>query len=224
VKQKPWSETEIATVASAWLAERGFDCYPEAQFRAYSARADIAGVQGKRLGIVEAKISGTIAVLDQAARWLGKAHFVWIATPTYGDTFGWACRTRGIGIIGIRREHWPDGPACIDDRNSVPAPLHRFAHAEAQTLIAQLHPDMKRAVAGSASGRSYYSTPFSRTIEAAKAHVAANPGCTMHQVVQAITHHYAHDASARGALANWVDRFARRADDGRLYPLDKAAA
>ncbi len=226
-----------------WLQDRGWDCYPEAQFLRESGRADIAATFGKRLTIVEAKTSATLAVLDQAARWIGKAHYVWIATPVDpGDTVRWVCETRGIGIMVVRRASAGHDRgtgarlfnAYVDDvqppsgahfwsatggrqrYGSMPAPLHRFARAA--DLIAGLHPDMKRATAGMQARRGGYSTPFSRTIDAAREFVQRNPGCTIKEMVAGISHHYTSDAGARSSLTSWIARFAR-VDGPRLFPL-----
>jgi len=245
MKRAPWSETDVAAAAMAWLQERGWDCYPEAQFQHVSGRADIAAVFGRRLTIVEAKTSATMTVLDQAARWIGKAHYIWIATPVDpGDTVRWVCETRGIGIMVVRRsEEWRDGRRVfvpyVDDvqpatgayfwsatggrqrYGSMAAPLHRFARAA--DLIAGLHPDMKRATAGMQARRGGYSTPFSRTIDAAREFVQRNPGCTIKEMVAGISHHYASDAGARNSLTAWVARFAR-VDGSRLFPIGEAKA
>jgi hypothetical protein len=246
MKRAPWSETDVAAAAMAWLQDRGWDCYPEAQFQRESGRADIAAVLGRRLTIVEAKTSATMTVLDQAARWIGKAHFVWIATPVDpGDTVRWICETRGIGIMFVRREKlWEPETGhgfvhYVDDvqpatgayfwsstggrqrYGSMAAPLHRFARAA--DLIAGLHPDMKRATAGMQAKRGGYSTPFSRTIDAAREFVTRNPGCTIKEMVAGISHHYASDAGARSSLMAWVAKFAR-VDGSRLFPLNEAKA
>lgn len=50
--------------------------------------------------------------------------------------------------------------------------------------------------------------------------VKAHPGCTMHELVQAVDHHYSRDSTAKSSLYKWIHAglIGVELRDGALYP------
>lgn len=209
-------EADYAAVVMAHLTDAGWDCYPEAQLFSGDRRADIAAVMGNRLWIIEVKTNATLALLDQAYGWLGFAHFVSVATPTWmgRKAFSQFLHQNGIGHIGV----------CAADRTVAVHESPRFNRRPimAKNFIEALHPDMKRYAPGG-TAVSGYSSPWKRTMQMAVDHISANPGATMREIVEGIDHHYSADATARSALMTWLERdkrvmIVRGGSPYRFYP------
>jgi len=225
-------ETELATAVMEWLEEQWWDCYPEAQFRSYGGRADIAAVRDGRLWIVECKCSLSMALLNQAHDWTGAAHYVSVAAPSkkrrgqYGGVVDFFLREKGMGHIKIT-EGW-DGT--LAPYEILPPRLHRYAHHRAKELIGLLHPDMKRYKPGNAN--SDFSSPFNRTMRAVVDYIKWHPGCTQKDIVDNVPHHYGCSATARSCIPKWLawepDKYRVRTEqEGRMlrfYPADKEEA
>lgn len=218
-------ETDVAMPVMDWMIGQKWDCYPEAQFRSYGARADIVGVQNGLVWIVEVKTRLSHALLEQAANWRGRAHYVSIAfpsrrkaLPSVVDVY---CDLMGLGVISVRMEDWRDQIQPIE----IKAPrLNRCAHRNAKAIITKLHEDMKQYAPGNNSGD--YSSPFNRTMIAARLYVKNHPGCTAKELAENVDHHYLNSATARSCFVTWLrgsERYGIRAEqDGkrlRFYPV-----
>jgi len=198
-------ETELAAAVMRWLQEQGWDCYPEAQFRSYGGRADIAAVRDGRLWIIECKLSLSTALLDQAHEWIGAAHYVSIAVPSlkrrssYGGVVDFFLQEKGIGLIRVATRYTGD----LDPLETIPPRLHRYAHHRAKKLIKLLHPDMKHYAPG--NDNSSFSSPFNRTMKDVAGFVRLHPGCTVKEIVDNVPHHYGSSATARSAIPQWLE-------------------
>lgn len=194
------TEKEVGSAMVDYLSADGWDCYPEAQFRWGGRRADIAAVRFGKLLIVECKSRLTLTLLDQAAYWTMRAHFVAIATPrarsgTHAIVADFL-RRNGIGQFVAERR----GPAY----ESRPPRLHRSSHSQARELIEGLHPDMKRYRPGATAAEGF-STPWRRTMRQARQIITAQPGIGLKPLVDELNHHYASDQSAKSALRKWLE-------------------
>lgn len=211
-------ESDIALAAMQYLQSMQWDCYPEAQFNAYDKRADIAATRDGLLYIVEAKVSFSWQLFEQALGWVNKAHYVSVAVPSSSipsQRITDLCREKGIGIIGVYTRMLP----MEADVYSSP-PLHRSAHRVAKKLIAKLHPDMKQFTPGTTGS---FSTPYTRTMKEIQGFIKRNPGCGLKDIMNNCTHHYQSDSSARTAIPKWIrhNGYARVEIEGRtlrFYP------
>lgn len=199
------TESELCVAFQGHLEQLGWECYPEVEVRYGPGRADLVAYLRPVLWVIEAKLHLNEAVCGQAERWLGRAHFVSILVPAggaHGVLMDW-CAGKGIGVYAGWRDHPVGGMQRIQFRTDVPNRLHRI-----KTRLAQyLHPDMKKAVPGSNAGG--YSTPFSRTMDAAVAFIKAHPGCGPAEVVKGIPHHYLSDKTAKRCLLDWLGKDSR---------------
>jgi hypothetical protein len=208
------NETELAIKVIAWLEEQHWDVYQEVIFPHASGRADIVAVRAGYLWIIECKTSLTFTVLEQAAAW--RCHFRSIAVPsTRGD------RGRGI-VYDIARDYLRIGVLTVGGnyvREYGKAPLMREHHQRSKWMIQQLKPEHKHAAKAGSNGGGYY-TPYRATMDQVKRFIAANPGCTLKEIMTEIQdrHHYASDQSARTcvrvALESWENSWCAVRFDG----------
>ncbi len=200
-KMKKIKESDLAKSVLTHLETEGWDCYPEAQMSYGRGRADIACTKEGALWIIEAKLSLSLKLLEQADGWVNTkaAHRVSIAIP-YRSISPFVynlCRDRGVGIIMATKQF-----------RSI------YVHKEATELdtrapkvkkmIDSLHPDMKEYQPGTTSG---YSTPYNRTMKAIRLYLTVNPGAFLKDIIKDVPHHYASDRTASTCIPNAVKEF-----------------
>jgi hypothetical protein len=101
----PVQESDLYEPVKAWLEARGWDVYAEVQKETLGRRADIVAIQKPCIAIVELKTSLSLSLLEQAAGWIGYAHYVWAATPVRKSTrFPLGLMDRlGVGYLTVRQ-------------------------------------------------------------------------------------------------------------------------
>lgn len=201
------SEIEIAAAVVHWLEETGWDVYQEVVVG--GPRADIIGLQGPLVRVVEVKTSFTAAVVEQAYHWLGWAHFVHIAVPAgkrsaHRHTGRWVlerfCRDHGIGIIKVRDSSWSKKRE-FNVEEDVRAQLHRKALADRVRKAVQ--PEHKRWGKAGNADHAYW-TPWRGTCEAWRRYVEKHPGCGLKELIEEAGHHYHCDSTARSCMARYL--------------------
>lgn len=209
------TESEMATAFMEHLQGLGWDCYPEVAVNRGGSRADLVAYRKPLLWVIEAKLSFNEKVCEQANAWLRWAHWVTVLVPHArhnGALREW-CELKGIGIMTATR-HEIRGNRYVDFQGSLEPKLHRHAHKQAAYVVSRLHPDMKRYAPGT---NSSFSSPWTRTMDAAVATILRSPGIGVKDIVGAIKHHYHTDKSARACLLQWlqVDKRVRFERAGR---------
>ena len=201
----------------AWLEGRGLSCYQEVDIPG-EGRADIVGVEGRLVVVVELKLRLTWELIRQARRWRAECHQVWVAVPKHKRSSSLEAARLvfsdyGIGILEV-------GPSMVSE-SARPA-FNRWA--KTTNLTKFLRPEQKTVAQAGSSG-SYW-TPFKATSRDFVAYVQAHPGVTLREVVRAITHHYKNETSAVSNLKIWVEKGVLKGvqlkQDGRalrVYPL-----
>ncbi len=224
------SEAELGPPVLAWFAQRGYDLYQEVVLGSGggAASADIVGVKGALLAVVELKRAFTFDVIAQAVERRWYAHHVYVAVPAAKPSDGRrlaerVCAYHGIGVLYVPGEH--DAWRGVDLKVA-PAVNRR---AEAARLRAMLHERQKTFAAAGTQGSRW--TGFKATVEKVQRGVAASPGITLKALVDSFDHHYANDKSARQHLAGWIDagkidgvRMEREGRTLKLYPAAKGAS
>lgn len=194
-------EADLAAVVVEWLQDQRWEVFQEVAV--HSRVADIVARRDGILWAIETKLSFSAAVIEQAWNWEARAHYVSVAVPeSYRHSRGSAvlrrcCRADGIGILRVS----PLRESRLSSVEEEQAP--RLNRRILDHISRRLHEEQKTwAPAGNADGQRY--SPFKATCKALSAEVRRNPGLTMRQAVDAITHHYSTSATARSSLLRWI--------------------
>lgn len=191
------TEAQLVERAAEWLRADGWDVHFEvAPWGAGAARADLVGVRGPLLAVVECKLSLSLAVLEQCQTWTRFAHLVWAAVPR-GKRNGFALQVAdwmGTGIMSLGEEGWARSVLQLPRlRRGIDAKLKRA-----------LNEDQKRTVPGTNSG---YSTPFRETCTRLLVAVRDAGGRLAVKAAMAdLRHHYSSAACARASLIERTER------------------
>lgn len=195
------SEAALAGVVVAWLRASGHRVFQEVEHE--GAVADIVATRGEEVTVVECKLGMSLSVLEQAHRWLRRAHRVYAAVPFYADTtrehgrFARViCETLGIGLLEVVT---PVSDEAGRVHLILESPL-REPEASRRPLLSVLCPEHETyAAAGSPTGHRW--TPFRATEQALVAYVTAHPGVLAREAVKAIKHHWpARSATGRALV------------------------
>lgn len=218
-------ESDIGSTLIEWLRGEGWDCYPEVECA--PGRADIVAVRDKRIvWVIECKQTMSLALLDQAHRWIGYAHYVSVALPKYkrmAHSANVFMRDHGIGLLTVSEYmEWNKKQPPVEEK--IPARFHRDRHGWLQRqILSRLDEDMKRYLPGGTAQQGY-STPWRRTMDAVRLFITEHPGCSTKELIAGITHHYQSPSSARTSLVHWLDHDetvrVERDDTIRFYPAD----
>ena len=192
-------ETSLAAPVVAWLRDMEWDVYQEVQVG--DDIADIVATKGPLIYVVEVKVSLSLKLLAQAARWLRLAHYVSVALPfeigkgrylerSFAEKY---MAENGIGRITVKDSEV--------DVNRIDARFRR--RVDSEKIREKLHEKQKTTLGAGSKGGGYW-TPFKETCQALRKFVEMHPGCSMKEAIDGIRHHYSSPASARGSLAHWI--------------------
>ena len=194
-------ETDIGAAVVAYLESDHWDVYQEVQVYQGGPIADIVAVCGPLVMVVECKTSMSMKLMGQAWYWRRHCNLIQIAVPHSrnggaGRAFAESVlHERGIGKLAVH-------PHAKRVDNHVRPRLRRTV--DTAQLRAVLAPEQKASKAGSVGGGHW--TPFRRTLQQLRHHVAKHPGCTLKSAFDAITHHYSSYASGRAQLIDLIKR------------------
>lgn len=218
------TEADIARLVVAELQRQGFATYEEVSAGYASQRADVVGVRGPLVIVVETKTTVSLALLNQLLNWRGRAH--WIIGATGAGKLGGAvhrfCKSEGFGLWNVSKfDEWTQ---------EVVAPrLHRKADTKwlRDRCIPETATGSEYAAAGSRAG-GYY-TPFRRTAKDLADVVRQTPGIALRDALAALTHghHYSSDKVARSSMPGCIEkgivpgvRLEREGRALKLYPTE----
>ena len=201
-------ETDLAAQVVAYLDNLGFDVYQEVRGPyASDGVADIVGVRGAAVCVVECKMTFGLDVIAQAERWwTADYRSVAIPVPTYRRKDSRArhlglrlCEALGIGVIEV-----PESPSEFEEVRQIVAPrLNRRSPGRLHRKWNLDEAQKSFAAAGNADGKAW--SPWRRTQAEVYRVVRERPGLTTREVVAAINHHYTKDSLAMGALIRWTN-------------------
>ncbi len=211
------SEAQIAERAITELQRQGYETYQEVSTGYGGRRADIVGVRGPIIAVVECKASMSLQLLDQLCAWRGFAHYIIGAIPSgrHARCVEHFARDHGFGLWKI----------AFDEIAERPSPrLHR--QAGTHWIRKALRPEQRTgefAKAGTRGGG--YWTPFRSTCRELASVVALRPGIELREALKVVNHHYASGKSAMSALPGLIRKGVVegvRVDDSerhlRLFP------
>lgn len=195
MKKERRAETDIARVVVTELQQWGYETYEEVQVGYGGNRADIVGVSGPVLVVVECKANLSLALLDQMAQWRGKAHRVIGAIGS--GRIGWAverfCKAEGFGL-------WSAG---FEEVHEAVAPrLNR--RAAVTSLRRALAPEQRSGEYARAGSQGGHYTPFARTCRRLRDLVTKQPGIELRVALKEIEHHYMTHKTAMSSLPSLI--------------------
>jgi hypothetical protein len=201
MRQLPIDKVSLAKKVIAWLEDLKWDVYQEVSIGSESA--DIVGVQGRLTWIIECKTSMTIAVVAQADRWKGFAHYLSVAVP-YGRHHPYwekVLKDLGIGILWVARGDSYEWKSPVYER--IKPKLWRSANLMKE-LRASLHP-MHKTYAEAGNSRSRRWSPFKETCANIRRYVTDHSGATLHELLRDVETHYQTIGTARACIPMWAD-------------------
>ncbi len=192
----PRTEVELGRSVIRFLEEECWTIYPEVAIRGRTI--DIVAKRGPLFMVVELKKVLGFGVIEQAMWAREYAHCIAIAVPRRFRRSGW-------GAASSLLKH--EGIGLIEAGQSSAVTRVRPAILRKPPLINQLKAialDPIQSTIEPGSNRGGYVTGFKRTCLRIAQYVAKHPGCPLNVAINKVEHHYAHDASARSALSNFI--------------------
>lgn len=206
------TEAELAAAVVAWLDQERYEVAQEVELPGVGV-LDIVARMGRKLWVVEAKLSMSLALVAQAQRRLGYAHRVSIAVPEPKRKNAWATdplqnrigllRSLGIGVISAGfSTRYVEGEGTVRD---VPAVRERCQGvyvrpgrlSSLEDALRDEHFTGEWSAAGTKDGGHY--TAFGATARRVVEFVRENPGCSIGEIIEG-GHHYANDKVARARI------------------------
>lgn len=178
------TEAEIAACVEAWLKWLHWEVYPEVHLKHHSKRPDFVATKGALVQVIECKKAIGLPVLEQAMSWfypyrshkLGLPHLIYVAckkSSARRDFPLLLMRQWGIGLLEVEkspsRKLRYDGvtekvsEAHYSLRVQLEPRLIPGSRHQGKVLRAQLHADMRIAVAGT-TGTGQFMTDWKRTM------------------------------------------------------------
>lgn len=143
------------------MEERDYDVYAEVESKYAGGRADVVGVSGPAVAVVEMKLTLSLDLIAQAVRWLPYANYVYIAVPRskHRKMSGYASmflQREGIGLLEVA-EH---GRTHVEVYNPVRAKFQRRINDHIRESLVPQH----KQLPGGHSGGGYV-TPYKLTMD-----------------------------------------------------------
>lgn len=215
------SEAALARSVVTELQRLGYETYEEVALGYGSKRADVVGVRGPVVAIVECKTAMSLRLLDQLCEWDGYAHYLIGAVPYYrrGRAVFRLLHAIGAGLWSVGQY----SDSGLDVREDIAPQLRR--RADTRRLLRSLNPAQRSgqmAQAGTNGGG--YWTPFAGTCRAIADTVREAPGITLREALAKAGHHYSSTKSALSAMPALIRKGVVAGvwmEDGRaarLYP------
>lgn len=175
-----------------------YDLYFEVD---YFRSVDIVALEGGVSSAYEVKTTFNFKVLEQAVINSKYFNFSYICVPCFND---WSFQKRLCNDYGIGLLVFDDHARC--DTNEIIELVRPQLNRHTTNLLLKnrLHQINKLSKPGTKSGDSEKITAFSITAEQVARFVGRNPGCTMKDMVNQISHHYDNDRLACVNLSNWI--------------------
>ena len=200
-------EVDIARPVVRYLESHGWDVYQEVN--SLFGIADIVAVLDKHLWIVEVKSTLSLALIAQAKRWVGSAHWVSVAIPTRKSVFCSDARRvgmdilsdLGVGVLKVVVEKDGADGRVAEHLSHEPKMIRKPNLGPLKTIRDGLVPQQKNfAEAGSVGGAHW--TPYKQTCSEVYQYVKRHPGCTVKELIdEKGKYHYSTSSSARHSLS-----------------------
>lgn len=201
------NETDLGRLLQKNLEDRGYDCYPEAQFRSRGKRADLIAIKHESFWVIEIKKNINITLLEQAYYWHQHGAIevsIAIAKPLAKKQIrqrAWVSpfidrvlREHGIGLFLIDTENdrviEPIKPKTISDNQP-----------RAESLYLQLDSRMKMSTPGSKIPNN---TPASRSKENIDDFLRHNEVVSLSQIIEKVNIHHHKRIRKKNFILNYL--------------------
>lgn len=177
-----------------------FSCYDLYFEVDYYRCIDIVAINGNVSMAIEVKRNFNFNVLDQAIQNQPYFNLSFIAVPEFiksriQETI---CRDYGIGLLVFR---YKNGREYVEQWMKPKLNRHPINHGN---LKSRLHDYNKQSIPGSRSGDGGKITAFGVTVEKIITYVKRNPGKSIKEVIESVTHHYTNDQAAISAANKYI--------------------
>lgn len=188
-------ETDLFNPIKDYFESRDCEVYSEVLFGQGGRRADIVVKQNNIVSVIEMKTSLSLDLLEQANRWLGYAHYVYIAVPMPKDRhineYAKKCLLNdGIGIllVDFRKNHYYyDNGSIPMVSNHIKPKLHRRIINRWDKYLTESH---KNTLPGGTKGGGYI-TPYKITINGVKRCLKIHSeGLSLNELCEKVQTHY----------------------------------
>jgi len=199
------SEVELCGSVVQWLQSQHWDVYQEVEMFSQGSRADIIAVRSSVIWVIEAKLSLSVSLIEQAYGWKQYTNYISVLTPLRNRNLSGAILLTALGIGTIEV-----GKDCRD-KNDIRSDLGKFNRIPTffkDRIPSVLKPEMQTGEHGKAGNNtSSRWTPYKQTMLEIKRFLVSNGPSTLKQIIQNLNHHYSSDKSAlpsiRKALEVW---------------------
>lgn len=222
-------ETEVAEAVIAFMEERGWDVFQEVKLHSGGSIADIAGVRGDHIWLVETKTTLNLDVIGQAISWQRYVHWVSVGVPSAkrsskGRDIAWSIlKEHGIGLLTVeqtwgntlkvderteprlwRHRNRPKKWYSVTNREPPsPEKIRRGYLERIQEFRGNLSPEHKTFAKAGSKGKHW--SPWQNTMREVVRYVHKNPGCHLKALVDTVGKmHYASIQSAKSSISYWV--------------------
>lgn len=209
------SEESIGRSAAAELQRQGYETYHEVSVGYANDRADLVGVCGPVVVIVECKAHLSLRLLDQMMRWQNAANYIIAA---YGGG-----RPSAVLLRWLKSEGFGLWACCGDEVGERVAP--RLNRHVSGSIRKYLRPEQQTGEYGNAGmcGGGYF-TPFRQTCESLNRIALRQPGIPLREALIEAKHHYSSSRSALSAIPTLIRRGVIKSvrvegKPMRLYPV-----
>lgn len=157
-------ETDLYEPVKNWLEEKGWEVFAEVS--GWEGVADIVAKQPPTYCVVEMKTSLSHDVIDQAIRWVGYAHYIYIAIPERKTSVPRYLKKlfseKGIGLLEVFQDQWSQK---YDVKVQIPSKFKRAYLLKNRTW--RLREEHKEFVPAGSSGGAHW-TPYKGTMKDVK--------------------------------------------------------
>lgn len=197
-KSSKIKESDIAQICVNYLETKGYTVYKEVTMNGKGGRrADIYGTMGDISIIVEAKMSFSLKVIEQAYNWRVNANRAYICIPKpkrsgrKSFNFGLkVCKELGIGVITV-------------DYNMQDCNIELESNYHENIKRPVLYDAQKNSVAG--NDESKFHSAFKETCLNFDKYMIDKDNIKLSEIIDNIKHHYASKVSAQSSLKKMIE-------------------
>mgnify|MGYP001281113076 CR=1 FL=1 len=197
-------ETDLFQPIKEWLEERDYEVYTEVISTKAGGRADVVGVSGPAVAVVEMKNSLTLEVVAQAIRWKLYSNYIYIAVPCNPKrrVSNYVCNLlirEGIGLLEVSLSN--QGRKA----NILVSSKCRYYRRVDDHIRNSLTPKHQLLPGGHAGGG--YITTYSKTIDRVKDFLQYGTHGEWTTLDEILNHCETHWASPKPSLAQSIRKF-----------------